>query len=180
MKLNFFLLFLVVTLGLGWTFYYNQKPLSDSILSDSILKQAPPFTYQTLAGDKGALDDHKGRVTLIHFWATWCAPCLAELPTLIDFATAQRDLTVLAVAVNDKPAKIDRFLKKVNKTLPDNFIIALDPDKDISEMLFGTVKLPESYLLTPQHGFSRKIIGAEENWNSDLWKNRVESLAKSE
>ncbi len=175
MKINFLLLIVFIAVGLGWNFYNNQKPLPHSLP-----KQALPFTYMTLTGESGALSDHKGRVTLIHFWATWCAPCLAELPSLIDLATNQENLTILAVAVRDKTTKIDRFLKKIDKILPENFIVALDPNQDISKNLYGTVKLPESFLLNRQHAFSQKIIGAEENWNSALWKQKLRSLQKSE
>lgn len=174
MKINILLFFLCVALGLGWTIYHDQKQLGTIPL-----KPAPEFTYKMISNETAALHDHKGQVTLIHFWATWCPPCLKELPTLIDLAHSEEDLVVLAVAVNDSEDKINRFLKKIEKILPDNFIVALDADQKISKDLYGTVKLPESFLLNPAHQISRKIIGAEENWNSDLWKKKIKNASKN-
>lgn len=180
MKINLILLLLFVALGLGWTLYHDQKQLSEASLT-----VAPAFTYQTINGKKAALKDHRGDVTLIHFWATWCAPCLVELPSLIDFAASQKNVTVLAIAVKDQPDTIERFFKKIKKPasndlVPENFVIGLDPDQHISKTLYGAVKLPESFLLTPEHKISRKLVGAQENWNNDLWKKKVELLRKSE
>jgi thiol-disulfide isomerase/thioredoxin len=175
MKLNILLLILCVAAGLGWTLYHDQKPLSDPIL-----KAAPIFEAKTFNGQNIALSDYHGRVTLIHFWATWCPPCIVEFPTLVDLAKEDENLTVLAIAVKDRKKDIDRFIAKNKIILPENLIIALDADKAISETLYGTVKLPESYLLTPDHKISRKIIGAENNWNSLRWKKRIQKLQKSE
>jgi len=175
MKINLALFVSIIVVGIGWTLYHDQKHFSDVSL-----EQAPIFSYEKINGGRGKLSDHQGNIVLIHFWATWCAPCLEELPDLIDFATSQKNLTVLAVAVNDTPEKIDRFFEKIGKSVPDNFIIALDPERNISQKLYGTEKLPESFLLTPDHKIVRKIVGAEKNWNSDLWKKRVKSLPKRE
>lgn len=175
MKINLLLLVICVGLGLGWTLYSNQKTPKIAALNT-----APNFTYRTLNRETAALKDHKGNVTLIHFWATWCAPCLLELPTLINLAKDQKNLIVLAIAVKDKPDAITRFLKKIKKSAPENFIIALDPDQTISKALYGTEKLPESFLLTSSHKIARKIIGAEESWNTPEWNNRIITLTASE
>ncbi len=175
MKINILLIALCIAGGLGWTFYHDKKPLPNPVL-----KHAPAFEAKTFNGETIALQDYQGRVTLIHFWATWCPPCIIEFPTLVDLAKGQKNLTVLAMAVKDDKKQIDRFLAKNKIIMPDNFIIALDPDLAISETLYGTSKLPESYLLTPDHHISRKIVGAEDNWNSTKWKNRINMLTLSE
>lgn len=171
MKLNILLLIFVVIIGSGWAYLSDQRTLPNPIL-----KPAPVFKAKTFNGKNIALNDYEGNVTLIHFWATWCPPCIVEFPTLVELAQNKPDLTVLAIAVKDDKKNIDRFLAKNKIGTPDNFVIALDPDQEISKTLYGTVKLPESYLLTPTHEIARKIVGAEDNWNSTKWKKRIDTI----
>jgi len=171
MKVNIALFVVVIIAGLGWAYVGDQRALPNPIL-----KPATAFEAKTFNGKDIALRDYKGKVTLIHFWATWCPPCIVEFPTLVELAKSKPDLTVLAIAVKDDKKKIDRFLAKNKIIMPDNFIIAVDPLSEISEKLYGTTKLPESYLLTPTHDIARKIVGAEDNWNSARWKKRIDIL----
>lgn len=88
----------------------------------------------------------KGSNLVVHFWATWCLPCKAELPELIKLARDLRktnNLKFILIAVNDDKKKIIKFLK--NLDLPEeNVIIALD-ENDIHKK-FGTYKLPDTYI----------------------------------
>ena len=83
---------------------------------------------------------------------------------------------VYAFAVADGNQAIKRFLQKINMTLPDNFIIAQDVDKNISSALFQTTQLPETYILRPNHTVYKRIIGAQEQWNSDKWRQEIQIL----
>jgi peroxiredoxin len=78
-------------------------------------EQAPDFVLSTLEGDPVRLADQKGQWVLISFWATWCAPCLAEAQVLdrLSLKYPQR-LQVLALAVNDSKEKLDAFAKKIH------------------------------------------------------------------
>lgn len=85
---------LLVSLGLfGW--------LRGPVVPDV----APAFTLSDLAGKPVTLAELKGRRVVLNFWATWCAPCLAELPMLKAFAAAHPELTVVGVAV-DEPGPV--------------------------------------------------------------------------
>lgn len=172
MKINIFLLIFIIIIGSGWAYFSDQRNLPNPIL-----KPAPTFEAKTFNGQPIALSDYEGNVTLVHFWATWCPPCIVEFPTLVALAQSKKELTVLAIAVKDNKKKIDQFLAKNKITMPPNFIIALDPSQEISKTLYGTVKLPESYLLTPAHEIARKIVGAEDNWNSTKWNKRIDNLS---
>jgi len=175
MKINILLLIIVIIIGSGWAYFSDQRTLPNPVL-----KTAPAFGAKTFNGEVIALENYKGNVTLIHFWATWCPPCIVEFPTLVELAKSKTALTVLAIAVKEDKKNIDRFLAKNKIIMPENFIIAVDPKQEISKTLYGTVKLPESYLLTPAHEIARKIVGAEDNWNSARWKKRVNTLQMSE
>ena len=91
---------------------------------------APPIQirklYQAPAGSKASLESLKGKVVIIEFWATWCAPCIAQMPHLNELARKFKNSNVLFLAVSEeKPADVERFLKKgliktwVGTALPD-------------------------------------------------------------
>lgn len=173
MKINLLSLIVIIAITVSWTYFAdNQSP------ENRLLKTAPDFDYVTLEEKKGQLKNHKGDVVLLHFWATWCAPCLVEFPTLMALAEEESDnITVLAVAVEDKPENIEKFLKKIKGGIPENVHIILDPNKDISETLYQTIKLPETYLISRDSEIFERIAGAQENWNSGAWKDKISRLS---
>ena len=136
------------------------------------------FTYTRLNGIKGKLHDHIGRTTLLHFWATWCAPCLVELPDLIELAAENSNIDILAISTDQKTADIRRFIKKTGKTIPKNFIIITDPDKSITQDRFQTFKLPETFILSPQLAIHNKVIGANDQWTSPAMIETLEALSE--
>lgn len=83
-------------------------------------------------------------VTLVHFWATWCPPCMTEVPSLGKFSDAfaqyRGDFTILMVAVDDDPQRVQGFVgDRMGSVL-------YDPSWDVTHR-FGTQKLPETYLV---------------------------------
>ncbi len=174
MRINIIILCALMVITGLWTYLANRTSAPNNIVSPKFISD---FDYTTLDGQKGKLHNHKGSVILLHFWATWCAPCLVELPTLIDLAKSQDNLIILGIAVNDKTENINRFLKKIDRKIPPNFIVALDTEKDISAKIFETKKLPESFLINTDLTLERKIIGAQDDWNSDEWRQEIDRLS---
>lgn len=125
------------------------------------------FTYTRLDGSQGTLYDHLGKPTLLHFWATWCTPCLVELPEIIELATQMPQIDILAISTDQKTEKIDHFIKRIKKPIPDNFIIITDSDKSVTQDRFQTFKLPETFILSSQLAIEDKIIGAYDAWLSE-------------
>src|SRR5258708_24065463 len=100
---------------------------------------APDFTITT---DKGLVlspASFKGRVLVLNFWATWCATCLEEIPSLDQFQqrVADSGVVVLAVSVDRNQKLYDRFLRR----FPVSFQTARDPESNISAD-YGTYKIP--------------------------------------
>jgi thiol-disulfide isomerase/thioredoxin len=82
-------------------------------------KPAPDFEFTAVDGKKVKLSDHKGKNVLLVFWATWCGPCIIEIPHLIELRNhfSKDELTILAVS-DEHPDKVKRFAesKKINYT----------------------------------------------------------------
>jgi len=105
-------------------------------------------------GRPAPLAEELAETTLVHFWASWCAPCVTEMPLLLDYATELRSsgVKVLLVAVADEPQDATRFLGRTDLTL------LFDPSWDVAHR-FGTDKIPETYLLVRGQPVER-FVGA--------------------
>lgn len=121
---------------------------------------APDFVVQDGAR-KVSLRDYRGQVVVLNFWATWCGPCVEEMPSLVQMQSRLKDkgVTVLAISTDVDDAAYQRFLK----THGINLITARDGDQK-SNTLYGTFKFPETYVIDRNGKIRRKFIGAV-NWN---------------
>jgi cytochrome c biogenesis protein CcmG, thiol:disulfide interchange protein DsbE len=108
------------------------------------------------------LDQFRGQVLVLNFWATWCAPCGQELPSLMDMQARlrSRGVAVLGVSIDVDAEAYHRFLKQRNV----NFLTVRDPGQKVAAM-YGTSVWPESYIIDRQGVMRRKVIGPM-NWDS--------------
>ncbi len=125
-------------------------------------RPAPLFTVNDgqHAVDLGQL---RGQVVLLNFWATWCAPCLEEMPSL---EALQRDLPgvrLVAVATDADPAAYSSYLRR--HPLP--FFTVLDTAQ-VSNMKFGTYRFPETYIIDKGGVIRRKFIGPQDWTSADI------------
>ncbi len=117
---------------------------------------APEFTVQD-AQNKITLSQYRGQVVVLNFWATWCAPCVEELPSLVEMQRRMKakGVTVLAVSVDVDDSAYRQFVKDHNVSL----LTVRDPDQK-SNSLYGTSKFPETYVIDRNGVMRRKFIGA--------------------
>jgi cytochrome c biogenesis protein CcmG/thiol:disulfide interchange protein DsbE len=103
------------------------------------------------------LSQLKGQVVVLNFWATWCAPCIEEMPSLVQMQQMmkQRGITVLAVSVDLDRSNYQRFLRDHNV----NLLAVRDSDQK-ANALYGTFKFPETYVIDRGGVVRRKFIGA--------------------
>ncbi|HWR72442.1 MAG TPA: TlpA disulfide reductase family protein [Nitrospirota bacterium] len=140
--------------------------LSGRIPKTRIIKEgdaAPAFTLRTTKQASLALSDYRGKVVLVHFWATWCPPCVEELPQLEKLYRTLRgkDFEILAVSVDDDEAKsVGPFLAKNVVSFP----VLFDPGGPVARR-YGTIKFPETYVLDRGGTVRFKVIGPLE-WTS--------------
>ncbi len=143
-------------------------------LRDTTAKEggsAPAFTITTDQGKTITPDSFGGKLLVLNFWASWCAPCVQEIPSLNVFQRRFSDKGVVVVAISiDKSAeKYKSFLQRI----PTSFATARDPGADISTE-YGTVQIPETYLIKDGKVL-RKFPNAE-NWTDDEITHYVESV----
>ena len=124
-------------------------------------KKADDFAME-LNGKPEHLTDLRGKVVVLNFWASWCAPCIEETPSLIDLQKriASRNGVILGVSVDEDPSAYEKFLKDQHI----NYLTYLDPSKKIAAD-YGTSMWPETYIIDRKGVIIRKIIGPQD-WNS--------------
>jgi thiol-disulfide isomerase/thioredoxin len=110
---------------------------------------APPLRLETLQGGKLDLSEMKGRVVVINFWATWCPPCIEEMPSIQRLWQDTRDagLQVLAVNVGEPTERIRAFLREFEPKL--EFPVLLDPDGEAFQT-WGVRGLPKTFIVNKQ------------------------------
>jgi cytochrome c biogenesis protein CcmG/thiol:disulfide interchange protein DsbE len=116
---------------------------------------APNFTVQD-SDRKVALNDFHGKVVVLNFWATWCPPCVEEMPSLSQLQQRMKDkgVTVLAVSVDVSTDKYQSFISEHNLHL-----LTVRDGNQQSNTLYGTFKFPETYIIDRNGVMRRKFIG---------------------
>ena len=148
-----------------------------STLRDRLVEagdSAPGFEVTTESGRKISVDNFGGRVLVVNFWATWCPPCISELPSLNALAAELKGSGVvfLGISVDKDKAAYDKFLKKVKL----NFETARDPEADISAD-YGTFKYPETYVISREGKVLEKFIN-EQPWMAPAIVARLRGYAR--
>jgi peroxiredoxin len=125
-------------------------------------KLAPDFTVNDgltsihLAG-------YRGQIVVLNFWATWCAPCVQEMPGLIELHHQRPDLAILAVSIDEDAEAYSRFLLRRHVDL----ITVRDPAQTAAK-LFHTEGWPETYIIDRRGVIRRKIVGDPDWSNPEL------------
>lgn len=107
---------------------------------------AKDFAFNDMQGKEQRLADYKGKWVLVNFWATWCPPCLEEIPDLVDMHNARKasDFFVIGVAMSSSRESVLAFAKQMDISYP----VVMGNDRIVAQI--GKVEaLPTSYLYDP-------------------------------
>ncbi|MEJ2143318.1 MAG: TlpA disulfide reductase family protein, partial [Gammaproteobacteria bacterium] len=131
-----------------------------------------PFTLKDKTGKTFTLDNLKGKVTLINFWATWCTPCIEEIPSLNRLKMKMQGKPFQLISINyaETPDRISNFMKKVKVDFP----VLLDEDGTLSKK-WKVVAFPSTFVI----GMDGKIhygVNAAIHWDTDKVIRQLESL----
>ena len=138
-------LFLVLVLAL--TACGASGPGGDASTGISEGQRAPDFSLETLEGEKVSLSDYRGQIVLLNFWATWCAPCRAEIPAIEAILEARQDqpFVVLGVNYQESSGQVRAFAEELGMTYP----ILLDETGKVMQT-YRAPGLPMSIVLDEQ------------------------------
>jgi len=158
-KINLIILILVILIPIfltGWL--YQGPPIGIKKPS----AQIPDISFTARDGRTYSLRDFDGNFVMVNLWASWCAPCVVEFPHLMTLAKSHPDtLKIIALSSDFGESEMERFLKKFDREIPPNMIIALDPQGQTTREIFQTYQLPESFIYGPDGGLRKKIVGID-------------------
>lgn len=172
-----FLAVVAILVMVGWP---NREPA----VTLPVGGEAPSLVLPRIDGDTASLTAYRGRVVLVNIWATWCPPCLKEMPSIEAAyrAYAADGLEVLAVAVDDVPGRrveggairgrVSAFVDRLGLTFP----VAVDPTGG-TERRFGTEYLPTTVLIDRHGRIRAKEVGGR-FWDREPYADMIESLLK--
>jgi thiol-disulfide isomerase/thioredoxin len=175
MKSRLYLAVAFAAMAVGYAIYYflaaprtsmevitgpvDQQPLAEQTAAESALPAVlPDFTLGDLSGAPRSIRSWPGKSMIVNFWATWCAPCLEEMPSIERLRRsldAQR-FAVVAVNVGEGPAKAGGFVEKMGL---DGFHVLLDREVKTSKA-WGARVLPATFIVAPDGSVRYSYFGA--------------------
>jgi len=142
----------------------------------AFLSAAPALPVSDRSGKKIDLSKEKGKLVIIHFWATWCPPCVEEVPALSRFwerYQGRDDIALYAISVDKDWKTIDQFNAKNPNRLP----LYIDLGASTAKR-FGTTQYPETYIVNKNGRVLERIPGAV-SWDDPDIRKRIEQLLAS-
>lgn len=132
-------------------------------------KAAPDFTVSD-GTTTVHLASYRGQVVLLNFWASWCGPCIEELPSLLELHRQMPGLTILAVSIDEDPTAYANFIVRRHVDL----ITVRDPNESAAK-LYHTDMWPETYAIDRNGIIRRKFVGPQD-WTSPEIVSYLKSL----
>jgi len=154
-KLLTAILVTIVTTGLLITGCAGDSESESSVAT--VGEAAPNFELQNLDGQSISLSSLKGKPVLVNFWATWCSPCVSEMPYIQEIHEDWSDsgLMVLAINMGDSASEVEQFLQEHDLSLP----VLLDIKK-VAAPKYGIRAIPTTFFIDKDGIVRNKVIGA--------------------
>lgn len=147
---------IILTAGLSATGCASGSEPTEAVVG----QPAPNFELQSLDGQSVSLKDFKGKPVLINFWATWCGPCVYEMPFLqeIHDEWSSKGLILLAINDGESLSKVSQFMQRYNFSLP----VLLDNRQAVAKK-YNIVGIPTTFFIDKDGIIQEKVIGAFPN-----------------
>jgi thiol-disulfide isomerase/thioredoxin len=173
MKKTVFVL-LVALFGCTSEISTTDAPLPDAAKRN--LKPAPEFELENVAGGKMKSSDIKGKIAIVDFWATWCAPCIQEIPNFNKIHETYQDkgvqmlaITTMSGALEDIKPKVEEFEMKYP---------VLVGDDSIEEGFGGLLGFPTTFVVSPDWKIYKKYVGMTANKKEQIEKDIAKLLGE--
>ena len=172
-RLKQFKLLLIAICLLFFTAECFAQPPSPFSVDKLIGQKAPDFRLKDINGKEVSLSSFKGKVVLLNFWATWCPPCKAEMPSMNKLyeKLKSRGFVVIAVSTDKRPDEPKDFIANN----PVGFPVLLDNDLKVSRNSYKTFMLPTTFLIDRKGVIAEKYFGEQEWMEPEIIK-EIEAL----
>jgi peroxiredoxin len=170
------LLLILAAVGVGFYFFLTRTEGPRLNLPD-VGAVAPDFTLPTLNGSSVRLSEYRGKIVFVNFWATWCPPCVWEMPSMeaLYQRLKGRGFEILAVSIDKQGEAVVRpFVARHGLTFP----VLLDPDS-ATYRLYGLTGLPETFVIDRNGVILLKMVGPQE-WTQPKWLDYFDKATKEE
>jgi len=168
----FMLLYVFTPVGFFLKVHFNRiSAFSPSLLEEDEQRQLRSYQWEVV-DDNGhvySLEDSKGKVIIVNFWATWCAPCVAEMPELQQLYDAYKDQASFLFVASDDINRVNAFMEKKHYNLP----VYYAKGKPLSE--FDHATIPTTYVID-KNGYIVLIKSGAADWNSEKMHKTITSL----
>ena len=121
------------------------KTLTSVAVGPQLGKRAPGFTLENPAGESVTLSDYQGKIVMLNFWATWCTPCIAEMPHFQEIQenwSGDKDLVILAVNLREGATMVESWMNNKGYTFP----VLLDPVGQVAS-LYNAATIPRTFFI---------------------------------
>lgn len=177
MKRNIIILLVTMLCGAGLTYlldYTESVPPSTIVMNENLAEvvrgeHVPFFTFKDISGQNHIIEDHNGKIIVLNFWASWCAPCVKEFPHFLTLAQEYpKEVIFIGLSSDHEEDAMIRFVERMRSNYPDamaqdNVILALDEGGQVTRDIFQTFRLPETIIIDSNGVMREKLIGAD--WN---------------
>jgi peroxiredoxin len=151
------IIFFAAVAGCATFFVYKQATQVGQPGMINVGQKAPDFAIKDEQGQQIKLSDYQGKLVFLHFWASWCAPCVDEAQDLEALKNEMKGqpFEFLAVSIDIEKDSVREFGKRYNVTLP----ALIDPGQQIARGLYKITGQPETFLISPDGVVLKHIIG---------------------
>ncbi len=133
--------------------------------SEAIGQPAPSFQLKDLDGNMVSLEDFKGKIVMLDFWATWCGPCRMTMPELEKLQQEHPDdFVLLAINVGDDEEEVKPYVQ--SRRIQTR--VLLDSDRSVGQT-YGTSSIPVQFIIDKDGILRHRQVGAYQGWLEDLW-----------
>lgn len=173
------LVFFLTPILLGFTFtdkikqFFSGKAATEHSISLNAEKNMP-FTIQSTTVDGKLLNtkDYFGKILIVNFWATWCPPCIKEIPDFIDIQNEfKNDVQFIGISVDSKEFPVKNFIRK-----GVNYPIIMNNASITAQPLFSNItSVPTTFIFDKDHSFVEVIVGLKPK---SYFVNKIRELSK--